>query len=737
MHGTYRTTLFIALLLILTDVPALAQRGRRVPPRKEPSVAIVNGGEIPLRLYEDLVRDQKAHQTRGGLDPEVRQDVADQILLGLVDYELIRQEAAANRIVVSMDEAKRILLKDPPEFIASNFTDARGVFQRETFQAVVVNPELIAQVLPPGRDAAAMVREWRADLEKVIRYVQQTETRKRLGERLLKKRPLTDAMVRARYFAERTIFDGSFIRILYSTLPDSVVDVTDQEARQWYNDHIDDYRFPAQRQLAALIIPLYPSAADSARNHAEIADARTTITQTPLSDRGRIVVRLMRALPPSRLPAGPEDRNDTSSASSMTILPPQDGLISVDKLPADMAMRVVTAQSGDLLGPFSIGDERVLVYVHGRGVMADTVVKVRHMLVKVEGGEENADSVTRSFLDALKERVKSEQDFIEAAQTFGQDGSRSTGGDLGYFGRGKMVEPFESACYAAPVGQVYGPIRTDFGYHLIWVSDRTTIGFRLTELRYPLRVADSTREAVMREAVAYATALNLRDPVADSLYYTIRMRYPHSIVDTSVLKRLEMYGDVLGPANFAFTSAPGSVMVLPLPTDRIMVARLLQGWPSGVAPFDKVKWNFVIPHVRRSRQIDLLKERAFALADTLRPSTMLGYIRESAPMAEAYVVQKQGLPAPEDEARTLLDSLVEMSADSGVYGPVRGVFGWYLLRIERKHSAPTEADYRRDRNTFTESYRTVYVENLVEDFLDRARKYATVSDLRDQIALGQ
>ena len=50
-------------------------------------------------------------------------------------------------------------------------------------------------------------------------------------------------------------------------------------------------------------------------------------------------------------------------------------------------------------------------------------------------------------------------------------GSGANGGDLGWFGVGTMVKPFEDAVVAAPVGTVIGPIKTDFGYHLILVSE--------------------------------------------------------------------------------------------------------------------------------------------------------------------------------------------------------------------------------------------------------------------------
>lgn len=703
----------LPFLLIVPAGNASAQQGRDQgagPHLNEPAAAIVNGQKVPMRDYQDLIHDQVSYQQREGGTLSIELDAADQLFLQLIESELIRQEAAANGITVSRDQALRLLVDKPPDFVVRNFTDQNGVFQRETFRAVVIKPEMITNILPPERQSGDAVAEWKADLEKLVRYVQQTELKRRLGERLIRKRPLTEAMIRARWFAEKTVMDGSFIRILYSTVPDTSITVTERQAKAWYDAHIDDFRFPAQRQVASIIIPLYPSPGDSARNRSAIADARTAITQASIAERPALIARMMRSLPTGRLP--------------------DDRAVPLSMLPEAMAGAVAGASAGDLLGPFLVQDESVLIYVEGRAPTPDTVVHVRHMLVKVEGVEKNADSVARSFMMAVREKIKTEADFIQAAGSLSQDGSRGNGGDLGYFVRGKMVPEFEEVCFAAPVGQVVGPVRTQFGYHLIWVSDRTTMGCRLKELRFPMVVTDSAREAVMRQALGYADALTHGDPAADSLYYILRAASPHVVLDTSVLKRLDLYGDILSPATFAFSSDPGSVAVIPLPHDRVMIARILQAWPSGVAPYDKIKWNFIVPLVTRSKQLDLLKGPALALSDTVGASTMLGYIRETVPLAEAFVLQNQTLPPAEDEEMTLMDSLVERTGPGEVSSPVRGTFAWYILRVVSKSFAPTDADYRRERKAFSADYRDRYLGRLVDECIERARKWAVVEDLR-------
>ena len=86
---------------------------------------------------------------------------------------------------------------------------------------------------------------------------------------------------------------------------------------------------------------------------------------------------------------------------------------------------------------------------HAAHILVDSEEKAKELLKQIDGGA--------AFADVAKANSK--------------DGSAASGGDLGWFGIGAMVKPFEDAVVAAPVGKVVGPIKTDFGWHLILVNE--------------------------------------------------------------------------------------------------------------------------------------------------------------------------------------------------------------------------------------------------------------------------
>ena len=100
-------------------------------------------------------------------------------------------------------------------------------------------------------------------------------------------------------------------------------------------------------------------------------------------------------------------------------------------------------------------------------------VRASHILIKVDPGADEAKKAeARTKIESLQAKLKNGEDFGALAKEYSEGPSGPKGGDLGFFGRGQMVKPFEETAFTMKPGQVSGMVETRFGYHLIMVTER-------------------------------------------------------------------------------------------------------------------------------------------------------------------------------------------------------------------------------------------------------------------------
>lgn len=111
----------------------------------------------------------------------------------------------------------------------------------------------------------------------------------------------------------------------------------------------------------------------------------------------------------------------------------------------------------------------------------DESVRASHILFRVDEKATDAEKKkVRAQAESVLKQAKGGADFAELAKKHSADGSAAQGGDLNFFSRGQMVPAFEDAAFALQPGQISGIVTTQFGYHIIKVTERkpaTTVAF--------------------------------------------------------------------------------------------------------------------------------------------------------------------------------------------------------------------------------------------------------------------
>lgn len=150
-------------------------------------------------------------------------------------------------------------------------------------------------------------------------------------------------------------------------------------------------------------------------------------------------------------------------------------------------------------------------------------VHARHLLLRVpkDATPDQTAAIEKRMLD-LRARLEKGEDFAKLAGELSEDpGSKDRGGDLGFFGRGQMVPPFEAAAFGLEPGGLSPVVRTDFGFHLIRTEEKkpaedTSYEQAQREIARELVIADVAKTEARKRADAISAAVSGGKSVEDA-----------------------------------------------------------------------------------------------------------------------------------------------------------------------------------------------------------------------------
>lgn len=167
------------------------------------------------------------------------------------------------------------------------------------------------------------------------------------------------------------------------------------------------------------------------------------------------------------------------------------------RLPTVFQGAVRTMNKGDVSPVLrSAGGFHIVKVNDSRSRNAPTIVEqthARHVLVRVN--EVTSESEAKAKIDRVRDRIEQGAKFADQAKVNSEDGSSSKGGDLGWISPGDTVPEFEQAMAKLKIGEMSGPVRTPFGWHLILVEERRTQDVTEVRKREVARQAIRARKA--------------------------------------------------------------------------------------------------------------------------------------------------------------------------------------------------------------------------------------------------
>ena len=330
-------------------------------------------------------------------------------------------------------------------------------------------------------------------------------------------------------------------------------------------------------------------------------------------------------------------------------------------------------------------------------------------------------------------RAQAGEDFAELARTYSADNSASRGGDLGFFARGAMVKPFEEAAFNAKVGEIVGPVRTQYGLHIIKVTDRKKENgkeqVRASHILLKFEASPNTIEAA-RDSAGYLSALAKEEgwenavkmenvPVQSSTYF------PEG---SGFVPGLGIEREV---SRFVFRNKVGDISD-PIETDKgFVVVRIIDRQKERFKSLDEVR-ALIESELKKQKR----KELAGELAKKLRAEIERGESME-------VIAQRDSLEFKKTEPFTRNSFIPGIGRDPAFIGtafglepgeisePVEGVRGYYIIKLLEKTAFDPE-DYKTKAELIRQDLERRKQQQAFTQWFENIKKKAEIKDYRDR-----
>jgi len=509
-------------------------------------VGKVNDREITYQEFSDVMRnvtEMQRQQFGGEIDDEFMGFIREQVWENLVNEILLEEEINRRGIQVTDDEiVDWVFGERPPDFLRQQFMDEEGNFNREAYDMALSDPRNRDQIL---------------QLEQMLRQQRKQE---KLQSLLLSSIRVTEGEIRQRFKEDNVRMDARYVVIDPNRIVSAdEVTITDEEIQRYYDANPQEFMNPPRRNLKYVKFPFVPSPADTQDVIREIDDFKVRIEQ------GEDFLELV------------ENYSHTPFA---------DAFFRPGDLSPEKERTVFGGEVGDVVGPVIDNDGAHLIKIVDTRTGQNTYVRAQHILLGFEGDEEQQEAQQQA--EELIAQLNDGADFGDLAREYSTDpGSGQRGGDLGWFGRGRMVPPFEEAAFDAQVGEIVGPVESQFGYHIIKVNDRTDKEVKFATLHLPIEVSSFTRNEIYDEAADFAFVANRRNFEEEAEIFGVQVQETGLFSENGVIPGIGRSESVM---RFAFDHRSGTISdVLEAGGDGYGVFLISETIRESVRPLDEVR----------------------------------------------------------------------------------------------------------------------------------------------------
>ena len=359
-------------------------------------------------------------------------------------------------------------------------------------------------------------------------------------------------------------------------------------------------------------------------------------------------------------------------------------------------------------------------------------VRASHILLKTEGKD---DAAVKKQAEDLLAKVKAGADFPELATKYSEDdASKTKGGDLDFFPKGQMVPEFDKAVFSMKPGEISDVVKTQFGYHIIKVTDKKAASTKsLEEVRAQI-------EDQLKWERAQAEAQRIADDVATKLkkpadFDTAAKGRGLTVGDSGLFSKEEpISGLGVAPAvaERAFELKDGEVSE-PIRTPQGFAFITLTGKQDAYVPkLDEVKAK-VREEVLKKKAVDVARQKAATIGVQMKAGDFNAAAKAAGLDVKTTEFIARGVPIGDVGVSPAVDAVAFTMQPGAVSDPIVTDNGTVIVKmLERQDPAPS--DIASGKATVKTELLNERRNRFYASYMNKARERMKVNINRELIA---
>jgi len=661
--------------------------GKNIP------LGVVNGDEISAKEFDDQVQlylDQQRQQTGQDPDENTIAMIKNQVWEQLVAQKLLEQQIKIFGIEVTNQEITNWVYNSPqtlPDEIRRNFIDSTGQFNMSFYQQAL-------QTKTPE------VQQFWAQVEQ---YLKQRLLMQKLESIISGTIRVTEGDIIQKYKETniRSSFDFVFLDV--TAIQDNQVQFNDEDLKAYYEKHLDNYT----RENSAKI------------KYAVFSDAATK--EDSLSQEKQLLVfakDLKKIVPGDTTTYGIVNDNSLTKFTGTFTKPGEFSTEVVNFLMSakkDSVSEVIKASDG-----YSV--VRLIDSKDGDELFANA----SHILVNF--GSDTAAAKTKA--EQILTRLNKGEDFSKLAMEYSDDpGSKVKGGDLGWFKKGVMVKEFDEAVFNEPLGSVKGPVKSQFGFHIIKVNDRQKKEFKAAVLKKPVKPSSKSKEIARKKAEDFAFISRKGNFEEEAKKINLQILDLPVVTKGSFVPGVSNGSTVI---DFALRENKGTISDPIKMQNGYAVYIITEKFPAGHLTFEEIKTQYLVPSVIQEKKLDLLKQQAADLRSKIT-SNNLASLAGLNPDIKIQSADTMTMATPVQSIGSDYDffNVVYMMTAGQISEPIRSQKGYYIVQL--KSITPfDQAKYNQDSDKIRTDLLSQKKQTFFQEWLGDLKEKSVIIDNRDK-----